>query len=99
MPFGLLWEKISAGQETTAATLAWFIKYLPTDPEIQHLLHKEVTDVFGLDSGDAFQVTLDQLDNVEQLPILEAVVVETQRCACVGAALSRVRESLIILIF
>lgn len=92
---GLL-NKISAGQDTTATTLSWLVKYLPTDPEIQRQLHKEVTAVFGSDSDDAFQVALEQFDNVEQLPVLEAVVVETLRCACVAAGLGRVRKSPIL---
>lgn len=63
---------------------------MPTDPEIQYRLHKEVTEVFG-DSGDC-HISLEQLDNIEQLPILEAVFVETQRYARVAAAVVRVRK-------
>lgn len=89
---------ISGGQETTATTLSWLVKYLPTDPEIQRQLHKEVVTVFGSGSGDPFQVALEQFDNVEQLPVLEAVVVETQRCACVAAGIGRVRRLPILLV-
>lgn len=90
-------QRVSGGQETTATTLSWLVKYLPTDPEIQHRLHKEVVGVFGSHSDDMFQVALEQFDNVEQLPLLEAVVVETQRCACIAAGIGRVRKLLIIL--
>ncbi|KAF8608400.1 cytochrome P450 [Ceratobasidium sp. AG-I] len=77
------------GQETTASTLSWFVKYMPTDPEIQRRLHGEIIDVFGSDSDD-LHIALKQLDNVERLPILEAVFAETQRCARVAGGVGRV---------
>lgn len=91
--------QISGGQETTATTLSWLVKYFSTNPEIQRQLHKEVIGVFGSDSNDAFQVDLEQLDNIEQMPILEAVVVETLRCVCVVAGVARIRESPIVHLF
>ncbi|KAF8608403.1 cytochrome P450 [Ceratobasidium sp. AG-I] len=92
----VLFLQIRGGQETTASALSWFIKYMPTDPEIQRRLHKEITDVFGSDS-DNLHVPLEQLDNVQQLPILEAVFVETLRCACVAAGIGRVPPTFIAL--
>ena len=68
---------------------------MPMDPEIQRRLHKEVTAVFGPDSDD-FEVALEQLDNIEQLPILEAVVVETLRYACLAGSIGRVRKTRVL---
>lgn len=79
----------SAGQETTASALAWFVKYMSTDPEIQHRLHDEVCSVFGKSSDDATTMTLNILSNTEKVPVLEAVATETLRCAQVGGALLR----------
>lgn len=63
---------------------------MPTDPDIQCRLHKEVTEVFGSDLDNL--VSLEQLDSVEQLPVLEAVLAETLRYACVAAGIGRTRK-------
>ncbi|QRV94359.1 cytochrome P450 family protein [Ceratobasidium sp. AG-Ba] len=78
---------VLAGEDTTAATLAWMVKYLVLDLELQKKLHNEICAAFGSDNGQPldFQV----IDNSGSVPILEAVVAETQRCAGVGSQISR----------
>ncbi|KAG8746635.1 hypothetical protein FRC10_004238 [Ceratobasidium sp. 414] len=66
---------ILAGQDTTTATLSWFVKYMPQDLDIQRRLHEEVC----ASSTDTTSITLEILDDVERMPVLEAVVVETLR--------------------
>ncbi|QRV94337.1 cytochrome P450 family protein [Ceratobasidium sp. AG-Ba] len=74
------------GQDTTSATLFWFVKYMPSDPDIQQQLHDEVCSVFG---DDMSGLTLDALKDSERVPVLEAVVAETLRCAMVGGAIGK----------
>jgi cytochrome P450 len=83
---------LSAGQDTTAASLAWLVKFLPLDAEIQHRLHDEVCTVFGPDSNSEDPLDFNLLDNPERVPILEAVVAETLRCAGVASLMGRERE-------
>ncbi|KAH7334115.1 cytochrome P450 [Rhizoctonia solani] len=80
---------ILAGQDTTSSMLQWLFKYLPTDAEIQHRLHNKVCSVFGqaVDLHEPMDFNL--LDDPERLPLLEAVVTETMRCAGVGPQISR----------
>ncbi|CUA66566.1 Cytochrome P450 4V2 [Rhizoctonia solani] len=84
---------VFAGQDTTASTLSWLVKYLPDDPEIQQRLHEEMCNVFGADAdADADSnkgLNFDLLDDPERVPILEAVVAETMRCAAVAAFVGR----------
>ncbi|KAH7339906.1 cytochrome P450 [Rhizoctonia solani] len=80
---------VFAGQDTTAASLAWLVKFLPKDAEIQRRLHEEVCAVFGpeIDSDEPLDFNL--LDDQERVPVLEAVVAETLRCAGVGSLTGR----------
>lgn len=79
----------SGGHETTSAVLFWFVKYMPLDAEIQHRLYEEVANVFG---NDLSSITLDVLEDYGKVPVLEAVVTETLRCAMVGGAIGRYCE-------
>ncbi|QRV79699.1 cytochrome P450 family protein [Ceratobasidium sp. AG-Ba] len=74
------------GQESTSATLFWFVKYMASDTDIQRRLHDEVCNVFG---DDMAGLTLDALKDSERVPILEAVVAETLRCAMLAGAVAR----------
>ncbi|CAE6374597.1 unnamed protein product [Rhizoctonia solani] len=78
-----------AGQDTTAASLAWLVKFLPQDVEIQRRLHDEVCDVFGPGADSDEPLNFNLLDDHERVPILEAVVAETLRCAGVASLTGR----------
>ncbi|CUA76949.1 Putative cytochrome P450 CYP13A10 [Caenorhabditis elegans] [Rhizoctonia solani] len=80
---------VLAGQDTTAAALKWMVKYLPTDIDIQHRLHDEVCSVFGQELNADEPLDFNLLDDTERVPVLEAVVAETLRCAGVGSLVSR----------
>ncbi|KAH7317991.1 cytochrome P450 [Rhizoctonia solani] len=80
---------VFAGQDTTASALRWLVKYFPTDPEIQQRLHEEVCDVFGQEENTDKLLDFDLLDDPERVPVLEAVVAETLRCAGVASLISR----------
>ncbi|CAE6432354.1 unnamed protein product [Rhizoctonia solani] len=80
---------IFAGQDTTAASLAWLVKFLPKDVEIQRRLHNEVCAVFGPDMDSNEPMDFGLLDDHERVPVLEAVVAETLRCAGVGSLTGR----------
>jgi hypothetical protein len=66
---------------------------MATDPNIQRRLHDEVCATFGDELDQDSSITLEILDDVERMPILEAVTTETLRCATVGGAVRRRRES------
>ncbi|KAG8746639.1 hypothetical protein FRC10_004242 [Ceratobasidium sp. 414] len=83
---------VIAGQDTTAATLAWLVKFLPMDVDIQRRLHDEVCTVFGPDPDDDQPLNFEVLDNPGRVPVLEAVVAETLRCAKVASSSGRERE-------
>ncbi|CAE6448841.1 unnamed protein product [Rhizoctonia solani] len=80
---------IFAGQDTTATSLAWLVKFLPKDAEIQRRLHDELCSVLGpeMDSNESLDFNL--LDDHKRVPVLEAVVAETLRCAGVGSLTGR----------
>ncbi|GAB1524644.1 hypothetical protein RhiTH_007798 [Rhizoctonia solani] len=80
---------VLAGQDTTAASLGWLVKFLPQDPEIQLRLHNEVCNVFGPGTESDEFLDFNLLDDHIRVPILEAVVAETLRCASVAAIISR----------
>ncbi|EUC66959.1 cytochrome P450 family protein [Rhizoctonia solani AG-3 Rhs1AP] len=80
---------VFAGQDTTAAVLSWLVKYLPANPEIQRKLHEEMSTVFGQDSESNGMLDFNLLDDPERVPVLEAVVAETLRCAAVAAFIGR----------
>ncbi|CAE6509741.1 unnamed protein product [Rhizoctonia solani] len=79
------------GQDTTASVLSWLVKYLPIDLEIQRQLHDEMCTVFGVDAESAEPLDFNLIDDPERVPILEAVVAETLRCAGVASIISRER--------
>ncbi|KAF8597487.1 cytochrome P450 [Ceratobasidium sp. AG-I] len=76
---------VIAGQDTTASALAWHVKFLPQDPEIQQRLHDEVCAIFGRDG----ELNFEAIDDSERVPVLEAVVAETLRCAKVASSTGR----------
>ncbi|KAH7334113.1 cytochrome P450 [Rhizoctonia solani] len=80
---------VFGGQDTTAALLRWLVKYLPQDPEIQHRLHKEVCSEFGGEDDVGEYLDFNAIDDPERMPLLEAVIVETLRCAGVAAQTGR----------
>ncbi|KAJ1304879.1 hypothetical protein OPQ81_006013 [Rhizoctonia solani] len=73
---------------TVGKVLAWFVKYMPQDPEIQKLLHNEMRGIFDGHKEDPSSI-LAKLNNPEKVPILEAVMAETLRCAQVTSATVR----------
>ncbi|KAG8693183.1 hypothetical protein FRC08_009275, partial [Ceratobasidium sp. 394] len=70
---------VLAGQDTTAATLMWLFKYLPLDVEIQQRLYDELCTAFGPVSDDEGPLDFTILNDSSKVPVLEAVVAETQR--------------------
>ncbi|CAE6380490.1 unnamed protein product [Rhizoctonia solani] len=78
-----------AGQDTTASALRWLVKYLPSDPEIQRRLHEEICNSFDQDGTPSGSLDFGLLDDSERMPVLEAVVAETLRCAGVGSLIGR----------
>ncbi|KAG8698557.1 hypothetical protein FRC09_007177 [Ceratobasidium sp. 395] len=77
------------GHDSTSATLFWLVKYMALDAEIQRRLHGEVGDVFGHDLEDTSSIVLSVLEDSDRIPILEAVVAETLRCAMTTGAIGR----------
>ncbi|KAG8681172.1 hypothetical protein FRC08_015802 [Ceratobasidium sp. 394] len=77
------------GHDSSSATMFWFVKYMALDAEIQRRLHDEVCRAFGRDVDDISSMTLSILEDSEKVPILEAVVAETLRCAMTGGAIGR----------
>ncbi|CUA76947.1 Cytochrome P450 4V2 [Rhizoctonia solani] len=78
-----------AGQDTTASAIKWMLKYLPKNAEVQRRLHEEMCSVFGQDKNGGELMDFKLLDDPERVPMLEAVVAETLRCAGVGSLISR----------
>ncbi|KAF8597484.1 cytochrome P450 [Ceratobasidium sp. AG-I] len=72
-----LMSYVIGGQDTTATALAWHVKFLPQDPDIQRQLHDEVCAVFGQDEA----LYVEAIEDSGRVPILEAVAAETLRCA------------------
>jgi hypothetical protein len=68
------------------------VKFLPLDAEIQQRLHNEVCTVFEPELDEDMSLDFDTLDDSEKVPVLEAVVAETLRCAKVGSLSGRERE-------
>ncbi|KAF8598832.1 cytochrome P450 [Ceratobasidium sp. AG-I] len=76
---------VTGGQDTTASALAWHVKYLTQDPDIQRRLHDEVCTAFGEDG----ELNFETIEDSARVPILEAVIAETLRCAQVGNMIGR----------
>ncbi|KAG8723104.1 hypothetical protein FRC09_004703 [Ceratobasidium sp. 395] len=87
---------VIAGQDTTAATLGWLVKFLALDVVIQRRLHHEVCTVFGPDSDEDRPLNFEALDNPGRVPVLEAVVAETLRCAKVASSTGREHDEVIL---
>ncbi|KAF8750715.1 Cytochrome P450 [Rhizoctonia solani] len=79
---------------TVGKVLAWFVKYMPKDAEIQRQLHNEMRTVFDANKEDTSKYLAD-LNDPDKVPILEAVMAETLRCAQVTSATVRSREWII----
>jgi hypothetical protein len=62
------------------------------DAEIQRRLHDEVCAVFGPELDEDMPLDFELLDDSEKVPVLEAVVAETLRCAKVASLSGRERE-------
>lgn len=72
-------------QETTSLTITWILAYVLRHPAVQQQIHAELDSVIG---GADKQVTL---ADKPQLPFLNAVIMESQRCAnLLGQNLTRV---------
>ncbi|QRV94335.1 cytochrome P450 family protein [Ceratobasidium sp. AG-Ba] len=83
---------VIAGQDSTASALAWLVKFLASDAEVQRQLHEEMTAVLGPDLSHDAELDYNALDSAERVPVLEAVVAETLRCANVGSLTGRERK-------
>ena len=68
----------NAGSETSTTTLCWLLMYMAWHPEIQERLQKALDAEFGCEEY-AFS-----LDDKDRMPLLEAVLVETQRLAAIA---------------
>ncbi|KAG8706820.1 hypothetical protein FRC08_000846 [Ceratobasidium sp. 394] len=80
---------VLAGQDTTSAALSWLLKYLPLDTDIQRRLHDELCTAFGLVSDGDEPLDFNVLNDSSRVPVLEAVVAETLRCAKIAPAIGR----------
>ncbi|KAF8598830.1 cytochrome P450 [Ceratobasidium sp. AG-I] len=76
---------IIGGQDSMSSVLAWHVKYLPQVPDIQRRLHDEVCAVFG----QAERLNVEAINDSVRMPVLEAVVAETLRCAQVAPLILR----------
>ncbi|KAF8750707.1 Cytochrome P450 [Rhizoctonia solani] len=56
---------------TVGKVLAWFVKYMPKDAEIQRQLHNEMRTVFDANKEDTSKYLAD-LNDPDKVPILEA---------------------------
>ena len=66
-----------AGAETSSSTLQWAIAYLIHYPEVQKCAQEELDKVVG-------RSRLPQLDDLDHMPYIEALLSEVQRCGNVG---------------
>ena len=66
-----------AGAETTSSTLQWAIAYLVHNLDVQKRAQLELDEVVG-------RSRLPTLDDLEQMPYIEALISEIQRCGNVG---------------
>lgn len=65
-----------AGAETTSTTLAWAVRFLLHNPEVQRRVHQEIDKVLGPDEAP-------KLDHKKSLPLLEAFMTETLRMSSI----------------
>ena len=66
-----------AGYETTSTTLRWAIAYLVHHPEYQTEIQNKLDEVVGKDR-------MSSLDDLSNLPLVQAMIMETQRLGNVG---------------
>jgi cytochrome P450 len=79
-----------AGTETSAVTLAWYLKYMTNHPNVQRKLRAHLMDkVPELQDRDMVYEDVDPV----KVPYLEAVVQETLRAARVASGFAREGES------
>lgn len=79
--FSEVQDHVAAGHETTGATLSFLTWHLSKHPEVQQKLHDELVAAFGEcpDKGDSEQVFVPAYKDVDKLPYLNGVVMETLR--------------------
>ncbi|KAG9077180.1 hypothetical protein FS749_010965, partial [Ceratobasidium sp. UAMH 11750] len=87
---------VLAGHGSTSAALSWLLKYLSLDTDIQRRLHDELCAAFGPVSGGDEPLDFSVLNDSSRLPILEAVVAETLRCAMIAPAIGRESDEVIL---
>ncbi|KAG8913670.1 hypothetical protein FRC02_005351 [Tulasnella sp. 418] len=75
--------QLCAGYDTTAAGLAFGIKFLTNNPRVQLKLREELTS--NLSEPENRALTYEEIATGEKTPYLEAVVNEILRCAFVAA--------------
>ncbi|KAG8698068.1 hypothetical protein FRC09_007456 [Ceratobasidium sp. 395] len=91
-----LMNHVLAGQDTTAVELAWLVKYLSHDVDLQRRLHEEVCAAFGSGSDEDESLDFEVFNDSGKVPLLEAVVAESLRCAQIAANVARERTQLLI---
>ncbi|KAG8716302.1 hypothetical protein FRC09_015897 [Ceratobasidium sp. 395] len=74
-----------AGQDTTAVELAWLVKYLPRDIDLQRRLHEQICAALGPGSDEDGYLDFETLNDSGKVPLLEAVVAESLRCAQIAS--------------
>lgn len=70
-------DLFGAGTDTIGSTLQWAVAYLVHHPEIQERAQKELDEVVG-------RARLPTLQDRYQLPYMEALISEIQRCGNIG---------------
>ncbi|KAF8598831.1 cytochrome P450 [Ceratobasidium sp. AG-I] len=76
---------VIGGQDTSASALAWYVKFVAKDPDIQHRLYDEVCAVFGQEED----LNAEAIDDSGRMPMLEAVITETLRRGQVASMMGR----------
>ena len=79
--FSEVQDHVAAGHETTGATLSFLTWHLSKHPKVQQKLHEELVAAFGEcpDSANSSHVYVPPYKEVEKLPYLNGVVMETLR--------------------
>ncbi|KAG8773705.1 hypothetical protein FRC12_002366 [Ceratobasidium sp. 428] len=80
---------VLAGQDTTAVELAWLVKYLPRDIDLQRRLHEQICAALGPGSDEDGYLDFETLNDSGKVPLLEAVVAESLRCAQIASNVVR----------
>ncbi|KAG8768913.1 hypothetical protein FRC12_005280 [Ceratobasidium sp. 428] len=80
---------VLAGQDTTAVELAWLVKYLPRDIDLQRRLHEQICAALGPGSDEDGYLDFEILNDSGKVPLLEAVVAESLRCAQIASNVVR----------